>query len=164
MKKMPGDIIILHFMYSSWERECDGQNFLSFWIVFQPFANLTTEKIKILKKKGKKTPGDIILLHICTTNENHIMYVSSDMERDGQKFLSFWTFLLPFYPLNNPKNQNFAKMKKLPGDIIILYKSTKIMIICCTDPKIRCVTDVILFSFKSTFCPFTPLTTDKMKI
>ena len=28
---------------------------------------------------------------------------------------------LPFYPTNNPKNQNFEKMKKNPGDIIILH-------------------------------------------
>ena len=29
---------------------------------------------------------------------------------------------LPFHPLNNPKNQNFEKMKKTPGHIIILHK------------------------------------------
>ena len=33
--------------------------------------------------------------------------------------------LLLFYPTDNPKNQNFAKMKKSPGDIIILYMCTK---------------------------------------
>ena len=32
-------------------------------------------------------------------------------------FCHFGQFLL-FYPPNNPKNQNFDKMKKLPGDII----------------------------------------------
>ena len=32
---------------------------------------------------------------------------------------------LPFYPLNNPKNKNFEKLKKALGDIIILYKCTK---------------------------------------
>ena len=39
-------------------------------------------------------------------------------------FLSFWTILCPFTPspLNNPENQNFEKMKKIPGDIIILCK------------------------------------------
>ena len=36
---------------------------------------------------------------------------------------------LPFAPLppsppNNPKNQNFEKMKKTPGDIIILHMRT----------------------------------------
>ena len=34
---------------------------------------------------------------------------------------------LPFYPLppNIPKNQNLKKMKKIPGDIIILHMCTK---------------------------------------
>ena len=45
------------------------------------------------------------------------------MECDRQKFLSFWT-LLPFYPLNNPENQNLEKMKKAPEDIIILRMCT----------------------------------------
>ena len=34
----------------------------------------------------------------------------------------------PFFallPPNNPKNQNFEKMKNLPGDIIILHKCIK---------------------------------------
>ena len=32
----------------------------------------------------------------------------------------------PFYPINNPKNENFKKMKtKTPGYIIILHKCTK---------------------------------------
>ena len=32
-------------------------------------------------------------------------------------FLSFWTDFCP----NNPKNQNFEKMKKTHGDIVILH-------------------------------------------
>ena len=32
---------------------------------------------------------------------------------------------LPFYPTNNPKNQNFEKMKKTTGDIMILHKCIK---------------------------------------
>ena len=37
-------------VYGSWDMEHDGQNFLSIWIVFCPFAQLKTQKIKILKK------------------------------------------------------------------------------------------------------------------
>ena len=29
-------------------------------------------------------------------------------------------YFLPFYPRNNPKNLNFEKMKKAPGDIIYI--------------------------------------------
>ena len=42
----------------------------------------------------------------------------------GQGLLSFWAIFLPFDPPNNPKNQNFEKMKQTPGDIIILHMST----------------------------------------
>ena len=35
----------------------------------------------------KKTPTDIIVLHNCTINDNHIMYGSCDMEQDGHNFL-----------------------------------------------------------------------------
>ena len=42
----------------------------------------------------------------------------------GNFFCHFVPFL-PFYHPNNLKNQNFEKMKKTPGDIIILPKCTK---------------------------------------
>ena len=69
--------------------------FLSIWIVFCPFTPLTTQKIKILKKM-KKPPGDIIILHMCTINGNHMMFVSWDIKRDGQIFYHFGPFFCPF--------------------------------------------------------------------
>ena len=57
----------------------------------------------------KKIPGDILILHMCTINDNHMIYVYSDME---------------IFP-NNTKNQNFEKKKKTPGAIIILHKCAK---------------------------------------
>ena len=127
MKKTPRGIIILHMCtindnhmrYGSWDIERNRHNFLSFWTIFCPFASLTTQKIKILEKR-KKTPGDIIILHKFTINDNHMMYSSWYMKRDGQNFLSFGTVFPPFYPHNNPKNQNYEKLKKTHGDIIIL--------------------------------------------
>ena len=57
-------------------------------------------KIKILKKK----PGDIISLHLCTINDNHMMYGSLDIRCNRQNFL--WTILcsfkLPLSPLPHP--------------------------------------------------------------
>ena len=53
------------------------ESFLSFWTIFCPLTLLTTQKIRILKKlKKKKMPGDIIILHLCTTDYNHMMYGS----------------------------------------------------------------------------------------
>ena len=34
------------------------------------------------------------------------------------EFFVISDYFLPFYPLNNPENQNFEKMKKTPGGII----------------------------------------------
>ena len=45
---------------------------------FLPFTPLTAQKIKI-KKKWKKMPGDIIILHTCAKNYNQMMYGSWDM-------------------------------------------------------------------------------------
>ena len=82
MEKNPGDIIIFHkyiktnnhMMYGYWDTEWDRQNVSSFWAIFYPFSSLTTQKIKVLKLK--KTPGDTIILHRCTLNDNQMMYDS----------------------------------------------------------------------------------------
>ena len=36
-------------------------------------------------------------------------------------FCHFGQFFALFYPPNNPKNKNFEKIKKLPGDIMSFY-------------------------------------------
>ena len=76
-------------MYASWDIECDRHNFLSFWTIFCPFTLLLTPKIKICNKFKRKT-RDVILLHLCTINEDHMMYGSWDVRHDKQSFLSFW--------------------------------------------------------------------------
>ena len=137
MKKTPTAIIILHMctindnhmMYGCWDRKHDRQNFLSFWTIFSSFTSLTSSKIKTLEK-WKKTLGHIIILHICARNDNRMIYGSWYMKCDRQNFLSLWTIFCPFTPPNNPKNQNFGKLKKTPGDTIIYTCVTKIMIIC----------------------------------
>ena len=43
-----------HIIHGSWYRERDRQNFLSFWAIFCPFLPLTTQKMKIMKKRKKK--------------------------------------------------------------------------------------------------------------
>ena len=90
-----------HMIYGSWNIQSNRQKFLIFWAIFCPFSPLTIWKIKILTLK--KTPGDIIILHICTINYNHMMYGSWDMEHDRQNFLSFWTIFCPFTPLTTQK-------------------------------------------------------------
>ena len=64
LKKMPGDIIILHkctkihdhMLYCSWHMVCETWNcHFSFWAIFCPFTLLTAPKILISKNKWKNT-------------------------------------------------------------------------------------------------------------
>ena len=44
-----------------------------------------------------------IILHICTINDNHMLYGSWEMECDTHNFLSFWTVFCPVTPLRTQK-------------------------------------------------------------
>ena len=99
-------------------------------------------------EKMNKISGDIIILHRCTINDNHMMHGSWDMKRDEQIFCHFGPFfaLLPHKIL---KNQNFEKLKKKVLEISSFYTSVpRIMIIFLRFPKIWHVTDVsVIFHF-----------------
>ena len=126
-----------HMMYVFWDKKCNRQFFCHFepffalsphywppkfkfekyeekkswryYPYFCPLILLAKRKINILKKRKKK-PEDIIILHFCTTNDDHIMYGSWDMECD-RIFCHFWLFFA-LLPPNNPDTQNFEKWKK----------------------------------------------------
>ena len=80
------------------------------------------------------------------------------------EFFVILVHFLPFYPPNNPKNQNFIKMKKYSGNIIILHKCT------INDNHMMYGSWVMkgdrqnFLSFWTAFCPFTILTIWKLKI
>ena len=69
-----------------------------------PLIPLKTPKLKFWKMK--KFAGDIIILHMCIKNHNHMMYGSWDTEW-GTKFFVILAHFLPFQPLDNLENQNF---------------------------------------------------------
>ena len=72
-------------------------------------------------------------------------------------------FSAPFNCLiYSPKNENFKKMKKVPGDIIILHKCTKNydhVLYCSWD--MACMKLSFILGY---FCPFTPLIAQKNKM
>ena len=142
-----------------WVQQTD---FLTFWTIFCPFTNLTTQKIKILEKKKKTACGDIIILHMCTINDTYMIYGFWDMECKRQCFVILGHFL-PFHPTNNPKNQNFEKMEKqMHGHIIFLHLSTTRehhMMYGSWDTE--CDGQNFL-SYWTIFSPFSPLTTQKI--
>ena len=130
-RKTPGIIIILplsnqnldDMIYSSWDIECEGLKLVILGY-FSPFILPENPKNQNFEKM-KKSNGDIIILHVCTKNHNHMMFDSWDREWDGWNFLWFWAIFCPFTPSNNSENQNFEKIKKGPRDAIILHMCTK---------------------------------------
>ena len=89
-KKNPGDIIILqnctknhdHMLYCSWHMAHNRCNsYFSFCAIFCPLPPQQSEKWKF-QKKTKKT-GDIIILHKCTKNHDHMLYCPWDMACDA---------------------------------------------------------------------------------
>ena len=86
----------------SWDTEWDRMDVLSFWAYFCPFTSLIILKTKYLKKwKWKKVPGDFILLHMCTINEDHMIYGSWNswnIRCNRQIFLSFLAIFCLFNP------------------------------------------------------------------
>ena len=161
MKKMPGDIIIvLHKhvyhkwrSYNMWFLKYEMQQTEFFVILgnFLPFYLLTTKFWK-----NEKTLGDIIILRMCTIHDNHMMYGSWDMERDGQYFLSFWTVFCSFTPLTTRKIKLLKKWKKNLTMSSFYTNVPKIMIICYTIPEIQCMTDVILIFYFGLFFTLLP--------
>ena len=108
-KKKPGDIIILYWLYCSRDMTCDGCNcYFHFGLYFSLLLPPNSPKNQNFIKM-KKNPGDIIILHQCPKNHDHMLYCSWEMEHDKCNcYFSFWPILCPF---NNPKNQNFKKQE-----------------------------------------------------
>ena len=94
--------------------------FSNFFFFFFFFDNLTIFvilpygpwKSKFWKKWKKNKLGDIIILQIYTINNNHMIYGSWGIERNGQNFMSFQTIFCPFIFLTTQKIKILRKLKK----------------------------------------------------
>ena len=152
-------------IYGCWDMVPDGRNYLPFWVIFCPFTPITPLKIKIKKKKKKKRKAlEIPSFYISVLK----IIIRRYMVRRNRcnSYFSFWAIFCLFTnsPPNDPKNQNFKKMKKLLGNIIILHICTKNY-----DQMIYGSWDMVgdgcnYFSFWAIFCPFASLTAPKIKI
>ena len=147
-----GDIIILCMCTSDIEWY---KSFLSFWPFFALYPPpLTTQKTK-------KIPKDIILLHMCNINQDHMMYSSWNIKCKGQ---SFFVIFYPLTLLTTQKNQNSEKVKKKKKKQKILSFYTcvpQMTIIGCMVPEITSRTES--FVILGYFLPFYPLTIQKIK-
>ena len=109
-------------------------------------------------EKIKKTPGNIIILHLYTTNNDHMTYGSWYIKHERQNFLSSWTI---FCPPNNLENQNFEKWKK---HMVVLSFYTWITYVWLRR-YVAWQTEFILIL--GHFLPFyilSPITTQRIKI
>ena len=136
-------------LYCSMDMARNGCNcYFWFWAIFCPFTSLTTRKIKIFTKWKKHLEISSfynsvlkIIIIICYTVPE-IWHVT-------------WAIFCSFTTLTAQKI-NIKKKKKMPGDIIILYKCTK-----NDDHTLYCSWDMLgdrfncYFSFWAIFCPFT---------
>ena len=89
-----------------------------------------------------KFAGDIIVLHMCSKDHNHMMYISWDTEWDRQNFLSFWVI---FFPLKILK-----KKKKMPGDVYHKWRSFDVWFL---KYKVRQTEIFVILGY---FLPFQP--------
>ena len=105
-KKMAGDIIILHMCaenhdhkkYSSRDTERDRQDFLSFWAIFCSSTPLTTQKMKIMKKRNKYL--EVWSFYTCAPKTMIIWCMFLEIwSASDKKFCRFGPFfaLLPHY-------------------------------------------------------------------
>ena len=143
-----------------WRRWSTPQNFLLTFIdeLWKAW------KIRVLKKKmKKKITGDIIILHMCTKNHNHMRYSPCDTE-----WGTFWPFFALYLPpppqqQQQPRKPKFEEMKKVSGEVIILNlcnkKHNQIMY-AYSDMDCNRHFFVILGFF---FCSFTLLLTPEIK-
>ena len=149
-----------HMIYGSWNVRCNGQKFLSFWVLFllfQPPENPKNQNFKIEKKHLE------ISFYIFAPYLRIIWYMAPQTWSMTDRIVILNHFL-PFYPPNSLKNQNFEKLKKMPRDIIILHMCTlndNNMMYGSWD--MECDRQNFM-SFWTIFCPFTPLKTRKIKI
>ena len=114
-------------------------------------------------ERMKKTPRDIIL-HMCTINNNHMMYGSWDMERDRQKFCHFGPLFALLSP-KQPKKSKFWINEKTTWryyHFAYVYHKWQSYDVWLLRYGVCDRQNFLLFW--TVFCPFTPLTTRKIKI
>ena len=131
-------------MYGYWDMESNGHNYLSFWTVFLHFYPIWRY---------------YHFTHVYHKWHSWCM-VPEIWSMTDRSFCHFGHFL-PFYPPNNPKYQNFEKMKTSEN---VLNKCTinNNYVMFGSWDMMRDRQNFL--SFWTIFCSFTPLTNQKIKI
>ena len=129
MKKMPGDIIILH-MCTINENHIFGPEiwsttdriFSQFEPCYPPLP-LTTQK-KNLKKWKKRLWYHHFIQQYHKWESYDVWFLRYELQH-AITIAPFWAICCPFNPQTTQKTKILKKWEKLPGDIIILLICTK---------------------------------------
>ena len=105
-----------------------------------PFYPTNNPKNHFLKK-WKKIPGEIIILHKCSKNHDHMLDCSCNMACDECNFFLFWTIFWTFNSLTGQKIKILKKVKKSPEISSFYTSAPNIMIRRCMVPEIWCMTN-----------------------
>ena len=136
---------------------------MGYFLPFYPPNSRKNENFKKMKKKKKKNAGRFH--HTGVPKLMIIRYTVPEIwcVMDVIAFFHSGLFFA-FLPPNSPKNQNFLKKWKRHLEISSFYTSVNSdhMLYCSWD--MTCDGCNCYFSFWAIFCPFTPLTAQKMKI
>ena len=81
-------------MYGSWDMKFSRQNY---------------SELFRKNQKWKKNPGDVIILHKCTKNHDHLLYFLKDVSRDGCNCLFFICAIFSSFTPLQPKNSKCQK-------------------------------------------------------
>ena len=154
---------VWHMMYGSWDIRYNRQSFLSF-LPLLPFIPFNDPENQNSEKRKKHTCSYYYLYtHVYHKWQSYDVWFLRHGAQQTQFFLVLDHFL-PFHPYNNTETENFEKLKKMTGAIIILHKCT------INDNHIMPRSWHMkhdrqnFYWFWVIFCPFTPLTTQKIKI
>ena len=117
---------------------------LDHFLPFQPPNNPKNQNFS----KTETMSRDIIILHKCTKNDDHMLYCSWDMAHNGCNcHFSFWDTFCTFTSLTAQKSKLKKRWKKRM-EISSFYNSVpKIIVIYYTVPEIWHIMDVNIFHF-----------------
>ena len=125
--------------------------------------NFNISNVRFFFLKKRKTPGDIIILHLCTKDLDDIIYSSWDIECDRLKLVILGHFFSFYPPLVKTQKIKILKKWKKFQEISLYTSVPKTTIIWGTVPEIWSKTDFFFLSFWAIFCPFTPYQPRKLK-
>ena len=110
-------------IYSSWDIECETLKLviMSHFLLFYPPPPPPPKNQKNQNFEKMKKMLEISFY----TSVPKMFYWYKRYRVIDIIFCHFGSFFLPFYPVNNPENQNFEKIRTASGYVIILQMCTK---------------------------------------